>query len=135
MRKRIKRKLEEIIKQLCEYGLVGIGAAFIHLGALYFLTEAGVYYILSSIIGFLVAGIYSFLVNGFFTFHSCLSSHFYKKYFKFLSLNITAVLVNLALLYFFTEYIGIYYIFSQMLATAFSFWINFFGGKYLVFIE
>jgi len=110
------------------FSLMGVVATLIHLGILYFLTAfLKVYYILSSAFGFLVANVFSFATNSKYTFRRKIEPK--KRYHKFLLVSLASMGINLLALYFFTEFVGIYYLFSQILATFFSLGINFFGNK------
>ena len=51
------------------------------------------------------------------------------KFVKFFVINMCALLVNLACLFVFTEFFGIYYMVSQLLAIGMGLGVNFAGNK------
>ena len=56
-----------------------------------------------------------------------------KKYSKFFIVSITAAISNLFFLYVFTEFIGLWYMISQLIAIAITLMINFIGNKLWTF--
>ena len=55
------------------------------------------------------------------------------RYSKFFIVSTLAALINLSLLYAVTEFFGIWYILSQIIATGFSLVVNFLGNKIWTF--
>ena len=58
---------------------------------------------------------------------------FVMKGIKFFVVAGVALVVNLFFLWFFTEVMGIYYLFSQILASGFTLIVNFTGNKLWTF--
>lgn len=126
----IRRNLKDFFK----FGLVGLTGTVLHILILFILTEfAGIYYIYSAIFAFLVAVTSNFLFNKFWTFRKTSRGKHFKRYAIFFTTAIIAFLINISLLYFFTEFLKINYLISQLIAIALSFWINFFGSKMFAF--
>ncbi len=118
------------LKQTLKFGLIGILNTFINLIVFYFLTSiVGIYYIISAIFAFFVANINSFVWNKTWTFEEKFKTKFRTKYFKFLSVSLLALGINIFFLYIFVEYLHWHYLFSQFLAICLSFSINFFLNK------
>lgn len=117
--------------EFIKFGLVGVINTIIHLLVLYILTEYfNIYYVLSSFIGFVVAVTNSFLLNTAWTFKKEIKEKFHFRYAKFFTVSTIAAIINLSLLYLITEFIGLWYILSQIVATGFSLAINFIGNKF-----
>jgi len=123
-----------IIKQFGKFAVVGFTGTLVHLIVLFVLTEYfGVYYIVSSIFAFIFAVTNNFILNKIWTFNKTSRGRNIERYISFFIIAIIAFFVNLSILYFLTEYFGVYYMFSQLIAIAFSLWINFIGNRLLTF--
>jgi len=122
----LSRSLAEFIK----FGIVGAINTAIHIAVLYILVEYfSVYYILASFLAFLVAVTHSFILNTLWTFKKNIRQETAFRYSKFFAISAIAAIINLSLLYLITEFLGIWYIASQLIATAFSLLINYIGNK------
>ncbi len=53
---------------------------------------------------------------------------YFRKALKFMVIGAVGALVNWALLYFFTEYFNIWYLYSEIIATIIAFGVNFNGN-------
>lgn len=125
---------KDIIKEFFKFAVVGFIGTFVNLIILYLLTEkVGIYYIFSAIISFIFAMTINFVLNKFWTFGETIELDIRKKYFQFSLVSVSALLVNLFFLYFFTEVFGIYYLISQVLAIGIALVINFLGNKIWTF--
>ena len=125
---------KEWVIQFSKFAVVGVINTLVNLLVLSILTEFfGIYYMFSAVFAFLVAVTNSFVMNSLWTFNHKLNHKPAEKYSKFFVISICALGVNLALLYFFTEYMHIYYLFSQLIAVFFSLWVNFTGNKFWTF--
>ncbi|MBM3206488.1 glycosyltransferase family 2 protein [Candidatus Pacearchaeota archaeon] len=117
-----------------KFSLVGLIGTFINLAVLYSFTELlGVYYIFSAILSFFLAASSNFILNKVLTFNESIKYKILSKYYKFLIVSICALIINLAVLYSFTELLGVYYLISQIIAIGFSFILNFIGNKIWTF--
>ena len=123
-----------MLKQFMKFATVGFINTLINLTILYSLTELfGIYYLVAAVFAFLVAVTNSFIMNSLWTFKGISGKNRKEEYFKFLFINITALIVNIVILYFLTEFLGIYYLISQIISIFFSLWINFLGNKFWTF--
>ena len=123
-----------MIKQFLKFALVGLTGTLIHLAILYYLTEfLGIYYLISAVVAFVVASSNNFFWNKIWTFDEKIGDKTARKYVQFVIVSVVALLVNLFFLYLFTEFLGIYYLISQVIAIALSLWINFFGNRIWTF--
>ncbi|MBM3232518.1 GtrA family protein [Candidatus Pacearchaeota archaeon] len=122
--------MRKTISEFLKFAIIGAINTAIHIGVLYILVDyLGVYYILASFIGFVLAVTNSFIMNTKFTFKRKIKEKTAERYTKFFVVSIIAAIVNLILLYIITEIFGVYYILSQLFATAGSLIINFMGNK------
>jgi putative flippase GtrA len=132
---------------------------FVAVGAVNFLVDYGVLtllnvvlgwpLVLSNIISYSCGVINSFLLNRYWTFKMKLS--FFKRYsirlnnrtvhpvfvsfdfLKFIFVNLVSLGVNTLAVYILGDLYGLPTIFAKLIATAFSFIVNFAGNKLLVF--
>jgi len=124
--------MKQTLKQLSRFLLSSVVGFFINLAILYIFTEFfRVYYIASAIIGFMVSHLYSFGFNRRVTFKSKGKIHI--QWSKFFFANIFALVINIPILYILTEYLGIYYLLSQIIASIITFFINFLLSKHWAF--
>lgn len=125
---------KHVMFEFFEFAFVGLIGTAINITILYLFTEYyKVYYIYSAMVAFLVAATTNYVLNKVWTFKEKINNKIIEKYFKFLAVSLIALSVNLILLYFFTEFLKIYYIISQMLAIGLSLIINFIGNKIWTF--
>lgn len=127
----IRRKhLIEFLK----YAAVGFSGVFVNLFFLYTLTESfHIYYLVSEIFAFTIATFWNFVINKVWTFREGIKDRFIVKGTKFFTVAGVALLVNIFFLWFFTAVAGIYYLLSQILASAFTLMTNFSGNKFWTF--
>jgi dolichol-phosphate mannosyltransferase len=122
------------IGYIIRFGIVGLTGTLIHMLMLFILTEyAGIYYLYSAAFAFIFAVTSNFIFNKFWTFSKTSKGKNIKRYSIFFITAIIAFSVNITLLYIFTEFFLINYLLSQLIAIAFSFWINFIGSKMFAF--
>jgi len=116
--------------------IVGVANTLINLAILYVLTEFfRVYYMLSAIIAFLFAVTNSFLLNKTWTFEEKIGYKTKFKYAQFIFVSITALIVNLILLYVLVEYFNVWYMVAQIIGIGSNLLVNFFGNKLWTFKE
>jgi putative flippase GtrA len=123
-------RIEKGFFQFNKFAVVGVINTLINLAVFYILVEMlGVYYMLSAVLAFSVAVTNSFAMNKAWTFNEKLRHKVKSKYVKFMVVSVVALISNLAFLYVFVEFLGIWYMSSQILAIGLTFMINFFGNK------
>lgn len=125
---------KRIMSEFFKFASVGFIGTIINLIILYFFTETlGVYYLFSAVISFIIAMTSNFILNKVWTFKEKIKLEVSKKYVKFILVSVTALMVNLFFLYIFTEFFGIYYMISQIIAIGLALIINFLGNKIWTF--
>jgi len=122
------------VSEFFKFAYIGLMGTVLNLFLLSFLTEfAGVYYIYSAIIGFVAAATHNYVLNKIWTFKEVLGKGFFIKGVQFFIVSLIALAVNVSLLYFFTEFLKIYYVVSQAIAILITLFVNFFGNKIWTF--
>lgn len=125
---------KNVIKEFFKFAFVGFIGTIINLAVLYYFTEFfGVYYIISAVFAFIIAATSNFIVNKVWTFKEKITDRTFRKYFQFFSVSLIALIVNLFFLYILTEFFGIYYIISEIIAIGIALSINFLGNKIWTF--
>lgn len=118
-------RYEEMIK----FGIVGASGVLVNMGLLYFLTEeVGLYYILSAVIAVETSIISNFALNEIWTFVEKGKEgikNVFKRFFKFNGISIAGMGINVVILGVLTEFAGIYYLFSNLIAIAAVFGWNY----------
>ncbi|MDO8460454.1 MAG: GtrA family protein [Nanoarchaeota archaeon] len=125
-----------VTEEFIKFVAVGVVNTVINLFVLYILTEFfSVWYILSSLLAFLLAVTNSFIMNTIWTFKSNIKHKTAIRYTKFFIVSIITALFNLLFLYVFTEFVGLWYMLSQLIAIALTLMINFVGNKFWTYKE
>jgi len=125
---------KEVILQFFKFAFVGLIGTIVNVSIMYTLTEyLGVYYVISAFFAFCIAVTVNFIFNKVWTFREKIQDRIIKEYNIFFLVSLSALSVNLLFLYIFTEFLGIYYIISQIIAIGISLMINFIGNKIWTF--
>lgn len=127
-------KVKHFLFEILELSIAGtIGYAF-HLLLLLLLTEFfGIHYLISNVIGFFTGTSICFMIDKVMIFHEIFKKQFWKEYFEFISVSITTLIISTVLLFIFTDLLGIYYIFSSILASVLKSIVVYFGIRFWVF--
>ena len=113
----MRRKGE--LARFAKFCLVGLSGVLINVALLWSLTEfLGLYYLISAIFSIESAIISNFTLNNYFTFHDRRIpgvKAFLKRLLKFNLVSLAGLVLNLGVLWTLTEFLGLYYIFSNLL--------------------
>lgn len=120
--------------QLLKFLVTGGTALVVNLTALYFFTSIlGVHYLISSVCSFSLAVAVNFMLQKFWTFGTTMGNIYAEASF-FLGLQIVVnSFINTTLLYFFVEYLHLYYLLSQVFASLILAVATFFVSKRYIF--
>lgn len=122
------RKNQRVLK----FGMVGATGVGVNVGLLYILTEfVGLYYLYSAAFAIESSIISNFILNDIWTFEDRREtgmSNWLDRFGKFHAVSFGGMAINLALLWAFTDLLGIYYIVSNLLAIAAVFAWNYLGN-------
>ena len=132
----MKNKIKSLAikyKIYIKYIISGCTGASVNLITLFILTEfAHVYYLISVIIAFFVSLSVSFNLQKKWTFRDN-NKKVFKQLFIYFSITGIDLLVNLYLLYFLVEKLGIWYMLAQIIVYGFLSIFSFILYKFLVF--
>jgi dolichol-phosphate mannosyltransferase len=129
-------KYKKGLVEFSKFAVVGGLGTIVNLLVLFSFTEiAKVYYLYSAVIAFFIAMTFNYLLNKVWTFEEHITHRPFNKYLKFTLVSIFALCFNLSLLYFFTEYLQVFYLVSQVFAIAFALIINYIGNKKWTFVR
>ena len=103
-------------------GLSGIG---VNEGVLVLLVLGGFYYIYASALAIEVSIISNFLLNDYWTFRDRRHGHIAWRLLKFNGLMLIGLVVNLAILYAGTEYLGVNYALSNLIGIGSAFLLRY----------
>ena len=121
--------------KLLRYITSGGTAAFINIFLLYLLTEFfKFWYLLSTVASFIVAFIFSFILQKFWTFTDNSKARTHKQLAIYLIVAVTNLLINTSIIYLLVEYVGVWYIWAQIMSGATIALYSFFIYK-LIFYE
>ena len=115
--------------RLTKFSIVGVIGAVINTWFLWLFTDvAGLYYIYSSAIAIEIAIILQFLMNDRWTFREQKTTHveqFVKRVIKSNIWRSGGLVVNIGVLYFLTESLGVYYLLSNIAGIICAFLLNY----------
>ena len=115
--------------RLTKFSIVGVIGAVINTWFLWLFTDvAGLYYIYSSAIAIEIAIILQFLMNDRWTFREQKTTHveqFVKRIIKSNVWRSGGLAVNIGVLYFLTESLGVYYLLSNIVGIICAFLLNY----------
>ena len=120
--------------QFFRNALVGSFAFVLELGLMYLLTEcAHVYYLWSSLFSSLCAGGINYLLSTIWVFNQSKVKNKPLEFILFTAIGALGLLLNVFFLWLLTDCIGIYYMFSKIVAMILVFTLIFFIRKYVLF--
>ncbi|MFP4045649.1 MAG: glycosyltransferase [Candidatus Aenigmatarchaeota archaeon] len=112
-----------------KFCLVGLSGVFVNMGVLYVLTElAGLFYLISGFFAVESAIVSNFVLNELWTFNDRTGKTILHRFGKFNLISFGGLAINMAFLYGLTEFVGLYYLLSNLIgiaaATAWNFSLN-----------
>ena len=120
--------------QFFRNALVGSFAFVLELGLMYLLTEcAHVYYLWSSVFSSLCAGGVNYLLSTIWVFNQSKVKNKPLEFILFTAIGALGLLLNVFFLWILTDCIGLYYMFSKVIAMILVFTLIFFIRKYVLF--
>jgi len=127
-------KTNNTLIQLFRYGFVGGTAFIVDFSVLYLLTEyLNVYYLLSATFSFILGILVNYVISIIWVFKY---RNFSKKIYEiaiFIIIGVLGLGLNLLIMWFCTEILFIYYIYSKIISTIIVFLWNFFARKFILF--
>lgn len=111
------------------------GIAFlVDIGLLFILTKyIHQYYLISAVISFASGLIVSFFLNKKWIFTESTVKNKYLEFVAFATIGLIGLVINEMLIWYITEKMNVYYLYSKILAAAVIYILNFLGRKYLIY--
>lgn len=120
--------------QLFRYAIVGWLVFIFDIGILYILTEYfDVYYLFSAAIAFAIALSIDYYITIIWVFNKRTIDSRYIELLIFATIGLTGLLLNVFIIWFFTEITNIYYIFSKLISSFLIYLWNFFARKLILY--
>jgi len=123
------------LRQLSKFVIIGGLSMLINFLILYSLTEwLNVWYLISCILGFIFSAIFNFLVNKFWTFNNLIKGkQAFNQLLRFSVIAGSGLLINILIIYSFTEFVGFDYRISWVFACLIVLFWNFGFNKFWTF--
>jgi len=129
-----KNKVDNTFIQLFRYTFVGGFAFIIDFGSLFIFTEFfGIYYLISAPIAFILGLVTNYILSIVWVFNKRKFKNKSFEFWIFTFIGIVGVGLNEFFIWFFTEYVHLYYLTSKILSTGFVFLWNFYVRKFTLF--
>lgn len=112
-------------ERFIKFNLVGLTGVLVNEGLLVLLVYYGVYYVYASVVAIEVSIITNFVLNDLWTFPDRRHGRVITRLVKFNGLMLVGLAVNLAILYFCTDYLNINYAVSNLVGIAVAFLVRY----------
>lgn len=134
MKKLFKDDTEKTMIQLFRYTFVGGAAFLVDIGSLYILTSfVGIYYLISAAIAFILGLIANYILSIGWVFNNRTLNSAKLEFGVFALIGVVGLGFNEVLIWFFTDYVHIFYLISKMIAAVLILFWNFFARKFTLF--
>jgi putative flippase GtrA len=128
------RKTDKTSLQIIRYFVVGGIAFFVDFITLFILTKyIGLYYLLSATISFLLGLIINYIISINWVFSKRTLRNVKHEFFIFTVIGIIGLFFNNIIIWFFTEFIKVFYLYSKIIAAIIVLLWNFFARKLILF--
>ncbi|MGZ7208888.1 MAG: GtrA family protein [Methanobacterium sp.] len=132
--KLIKNQTDSTHIQFFRYIFVGGAAFIVDFCSLYILTSTfSVYYLYSAAIAFTLGLIANYLLSISWVFNKRTLDNIWSEFIIFTSIGIIGLVLNELIIWFFTDYVGLFYLLSKIIAAALILFWNFFARKFTLF--
>lgn len=133
-KKYYKGKTESTSIQMLRFFITGASAVVIDMFLLYFFTEKiNIYYLLSAAFSFTIAMTWNYAWCIRWVFSKRKITKVWLEYLLFAITGLVGLAINEFFIWFFTEHLGIYYMYSKLYTLVFVFFYSFYVRKYLLF--
>lgn len=123
-----------INNKIFRYIFSGSTAAVVNISVLYILTDIlKFWYVISSIIAFGVSIFVSFFMQKHFTFEDSSYNKTSQQFAYYVLISTINLLLNTILIYLLVDFIGIYYLYSQIISSGFIAVESFFVYNFVIF--
>ncbi|MEA2095916.1 MAG: GtrA family protein [Candidatus Cloacimonadota bacterium] len=127
-------KTDNTLIQLFRYTFVGGIAFIVDFTSLYLLTEfARVHYLYSAAIAFILGLIINYILSIIWVFKSRAVNKKLIEIIIFAVIGVIGLGLNEVMIWFFTDRLSIYYLYSKLISTAIVYFWNFLARKYILY--
>ena len=127
-------KTNKVLLQLFRYTFVGGFAFIVDFGLLWSLTDIfELHYILSATLSFIVGLCVNYFISVKVVFFESRISNKKLEFFLVVVIGTIGLGLNNGLIWFFTEQLAVYYLFSKIMAAVLVYLWNFFARRYFLF--
>jgi dolichol-phosphate mannosyltransferase len=112
-------------RRFLKFNVVGVTGVVVNEGLLVLLASSGVYYLYASAVAIELSIISNFVLNDLWTFRDRRHGHVLARLGKFNGLMLVGLVVNLAILYAGTDYLGVNYAVSNLAGIAVAFLVRY----------
>jgi putative flippase GtrA len=132
--KLIKNQTDRTHIQFFRYIFVGGAAFIVDFSSLFILTDVfGVYYLTSAAIAFILGLIANYALSISWVFNKRSLDSIWSEFTIFAAIGIVGLGLNELIIWLFTDYIGLYYLLSKIIAAALILFWNFSARKITLF--
>jgi putative flippase GtrA len=132
--KLIKNQTDQTHIQFFRYIFVGGIAFLVQFSSLYLFTSIfGIYYLVSTAIAFILGLIANYALSISWVFNKRTLDNMWSEFTIFAIIGVVGLGLTEITMWFFTDYIGLYYLISQIIAAALILFWNFFARKFTLF--
>lgn len=123
----------EFLTQSVKYFIVGGFCTVLDVGLLFLFTHfLGLNYVISSIISFMSGTVLNYNLCTFWIFNIRLVKNRNHEFFYYAIITGIGLGINTVLIWSFTEFLGLYFMFSKLFAAFVTYWWNFGARKYFL---
>jgi putative flippase GtrA len=132
--KLLKNQTDRTHIQFFRYIFVGSIAFIVQFSSLYALTSIlGVYYLISAPIAFILGLIANYTLSIYWVFSKHKFNNMWSEFMIFSIIGVVGLGLNEAFMWFFTDFLGLFYLISNIFAAALILFWNFFARKLTLF--
>jgi putative flippase GtrA len=130
----LKNQTDKTHIQFFRYIFVGGIAFIVQFGSLYIFTNIfNIYYLISTFVAFILGLIANYALSIGWVFNKRNIDNIWSEFTIFAVIGVVGLILNELFMWFFTDYMGIYYLLSNIIAAALILFWNFFARKFALF--
>ena len=132
--KLLKNQTDRTHIQFFRYIFVGGIAFLVQFGSLYLFTSIfDIYYLISTAIAFILGLIANYALSISWVFNKHTLDNIWSEFTIFAVIGVVGLALTEVCMWFFTDYVGLYYLISQIISAALILFWNFFARKFTLF--
>lgn len=132
--KLIKNQTDRTHIQFFRYIFVGGAAFLVDIGSLFIFTDIfGFYYLVSATMSFTLGLVANYALSISWVFNKHTIDNMWSEFVVFAVIGVIGLGLNAFFMWFFTDYVSLYYLFSKIIAATLILFWNFFARKFTLF--